>query len=143
MVMMWCAWPLPAPHGAYTHMHEASRTLPPHPCNAGLLNLLYLRYSDCAGNAPGRALLGHMLAAAACPYCAVLEQWMTRGVLDDPYLEFMVVQAQVGWQAKRRGWQAKEGVREEVGRSGPLTTRGARMGGMNGRRRLQCLRLSQ
>lgn len=58
--------------------------------SAGLLNLLLAKQRSLAGDRPGQVLLGRLLEAAAEPYFGILEKWLTRGELDDPYHEFMV-----------------------------------------------------
>jgi gamma-tubulin complex component 2 len=58
--------------------------------SAGLLNLLVAKQRSLAGDRPGQVLLGRLLEAAAEPYFGILEKWLCRGELDDPYHEFMV-----------------------------------------------------
>jgi hypothetical protein len=58
--------------------------------SAGLLNLLHHRLGALGGDAAGRALVERLLAAAAGPYFEILGGWLSTGVLDDPYNEFMV-----------------------------------------------------
>ncbi|KAF6252370.1 Spc98 family-domain-containing protein [Scenedesmus sp. NREL 46B-D3] len=58
--------------------------------SAGLLNLLAAKQRSLAGDRPGQVLLGRLLEAAAEPYFGILEKWLCRGELDDPYHEFMV-----------------------------------------------------
>jgi hypothetical protein len=58
--------------------------------SAGLLNLLTAKQRALAGDRPGQVLLGRLLEAAAEPYFGILEKWLCRGELDDPYHEFMV-----------------------------------------------------
>jgi gamma-tubulin complex component 2 len=58
--------------------------------SAGLLNLLTAKQRSLAGDRPSQLLLGRLLEAAAQPYFGILEKWLCRGELDDPYHEFMV-----------------------------------------------------
>ena len=56
-----------------------------------LLSLLHDAAIVSAGDSPKRALMDHLLAAAAVPYFDMLTQWVTSGAFTDPYGEFMVV----------------------------------------------------
>jgi gamma-tubulin complex component 2 len=59
---------------------------------APLLDLLAARAAAAAGDAAAARLAGRLLRAAAEPYFLMLERWVTEGVVEDPYCEFMVVE---------------------------------------------------
>lgn len=52
-----------------------------------LRGLLSLNYS---GDVKGGELLQHLLSRCAAPYANMLQTWLTRGKVNDPYGEFMV-----------------------------------------------------
>ena len=55
----------------------------------GIVDALRDRCLRCPDDA-GRSCLDELTRAAAVPYLASLRKWLTRGVLDDPYLELPV-----------------------------------------------------
>jgi gamma-tubulin complex component 2 len=55
-----------------------------------LLNLLYDRYMILSGDPLAKNMVGFLLETASMPYFNILEQWIHRGIVDDPFLEFMV-----------------------------------------------------
>lgn len=57
---------------------------------AGLLSFLHTRVSALMGDADAHKLALRLLRAAAEPYFSMLEKWLTQGVIDDPYSEFMI-----------------------------------------------------
>jgi gamma-tubulin complex component 2 len=57
---------------------------------AGLLSLLHTKASALMGDADAHKLALRLLRAAAEPYFSMLEKWLTQGVVDDPYSEFMI-----------------------------------------------------
>jgi Gamma tubulin complex component N-terminal len=59
---------------------------------ASLLNLLHSRAKTSAGNVCGALVLQRLLQDAAAPYFEVLTKWISTGILDDPFSEFMVVE---------------------------------------------------
>lgn len=60
--------------------------------NAGgvLLSLLADRMTLFSGNVATKNLYAYLLAESSKPYFAMLQQWVCRGILDDPYKEFMI-----------------------------------------------------
>lgn len=57
---------------------------------AGLLSLLHTKVGALMGDADAHKLALRLLRAAAEPYFAMLERWLTQGIVDDPYSEFMI-----------------------------------------------------
>jgi len=57
---------------------------------AGLLSLLHAKVSALMGDADAHKLALRLLRAAAEPYFSMLEKWLTQGLVDDPYSEFMI-----------------------------------------------------
>ena len=56
-----------------------------------LLNrLLHLRTNVFAGDLPKQDILSRLIDGASIPYMRLLTSWLEKGVLDDPYGEFMV-----------------------------------------------------
>jgi gamma-tubulin complex component 2 len=56
----------------------------------GLLSLLHTKVSAVMGDADAHKLALRLLRAACEPYFAMLEKWLTQGIVDDPYSEFMI-----------------------------------------------------
>uniref|UniRef100_A0A8C5UXL7 Gamma-tubulin complex component n=1 Tax=Microcebus murinus TaxID=30608 RepID=A0A8C5UXL7_MICMU len=54
------------------------------------LSLLHDRSVSCTGDTQAQELCLHLTKAASAPYFEVLEKWIYRGVIHDPYSEFMV-----------------------------------------------------
>jgi gamma-tubulin complex component 2 len=54
------------------------------------LTLLHERTTSALGNPSAQQLLQLLMEAAAAPYFALLQQWVYKGIIDDPYLEFFV-----------------------------------------------------
>ena len=57
---------------------------------AALLNLLHGMAQQVAGDSTAHELLMRLLHAASVPYLSSLHQWIYKGVVVDPYMEFMV-----------------------------------------------------
>jgi gamma-tubulin complex component 2 len=57
---------------------------------AGLLSLLHNKVGALMGDADAHKLALRLLRAAAEPYFSMLEKWLTQGIVDDPYSEFMI-----------------------------------------------------
>ncbi|CAM6105487.1 unnamed protein product [Calypogeia fissa] len=57
---------------------------------AAILNLLQSQAKAMAGDSSGRALLQKLTQAASVPYFGILEKWVSEGVIDDPYGEFLI-----------------------------------------------------
>lgn len=57
---------------------------------AAILNLLQSQAKSMAGDSSGRALLQKLTQAASVPYFGILEKWVSEGVIDDPYGEFLI-----------------------------------------------------
>ena len=56
-----------------------------------LLNALHgLMSLNYSGDKKGGELLQHLLSRCAAPYAAMLQTWLTRGKVNDPYGEFMI-----------------------------------------------------
>jgi hypothetical protein len=87
----------PTPCCMHAQADAASQEL----TSAGLLNLLHHRLGALGGDAAGRTLVERLLAAAVEPYFEILGGWLSTGVLDDPYNEFMVKVRPAG-----EGWGA-------------------------------------
>jgi hypothetical protein len=73
---------------------------------ASLLNLLHSRARSLSGDSSACAIVQRLLHAATVPYFEVLTKWISAGVLNDPFSEFMVLevpgmdeQAEVNGQA--------------------------------------------
>lgn len=57
-----------------------------------LLDHLHTRAAQLAGDAVACRLVQRLLHAATVPYFEILTKWVSAGVLEDPYEEFMVVE---------------------------------------------------
>ncbi|OAE24597.1 hypothetical protein AXG93_1603s1080 [Marchantia polymorpha subsp. ruderalis] len=57
---------------------------------AAILNLLQTQGTAMAGDSSARALLQKLTQAASAPYFGILERWISEGVIDDPYGEFLI-----------------------------------------------------
>lgn len=57
---------------------------------AGILNLLDNQAAAIAGDSAARSLLQKLLEYASAPYLGILERWVYKGVIDDPYGEFFI-----------------------------------------------------
>ncbi|KAG6545232.1 hypothetical protein Mapa_013344 [Marchantia paleacea] len=57
---------------------------------AAILNLLQTQATAMAGDSSARALLQKLTQAASAPYFGILERWISEGVIDDPYGEFLI-----------------------------------------------------
>ncbi|KAL3685944.1 hypothetical protein R1sor_003966 [Riccia sorocarpa] len=57
---------------------------------AAMLNLLQSQATAMAGDSSARALLQKLTQAASAPYFGILERWISEGVIDDPYGEFLI-----------------------------------------------------
>ncbi|CUG72456.1 gamma-tubulin complex subunit, putative [Bodo saltans] len=62
------------------------------PSGGPLLNLLHAQYVRHSGNRDEERLLAVLLRRAVRPYLSILRQWVTEGVLNDPFHEFFVVE---------------------------------------------------
>lgn len=64
-------------------------------CKGGsLLRLLSLRLEKYAGDPTAKTLLTRILRDSSKPYLRMLEQWTHKGIIDDPYDEFLVIQTE-------------------------------------------------
>ncbi|XP_004700926.1 gamma-tubulin complex component 2 [Echinops telfairi] len=54
------------------------------------LSLLHDRTFNYTGDAQAQELCLYLTKAASVPYFEILEKWIYRGIIDDPYSEFMV-----------------------------------------------------
>ncbi|XP_068817319.1 gamma-tubulin complex component 2 isoform X1 [Capricornis sumatraensis] len=54
------------------------------------LSLLHDRSFSCTGDSQAQELCLYLTTAASVPYFEILEKWIYRGIIDDPYSEFMV-----------------------------------------------------
>uniref|UniRef100_A0A8W4FHT6 Gamma-tubulin complex component n=1 Tax=Sus scrofa TaxID=9823 RepID=A0A8W4FHT6_PIG len=54
------------------------------------LSLLHDRSFSYTGDSQAQELCLHLTKAASTPYFEILEKWIYRGIIDDPYSEFMV-----------------------------------------------------
>jgi len=59
-----------------------------------LLELLYDRYLTFGGDAESQKLYLYFFQKASEPYFAILEKWVYKGIIDDPYKEFMIAENQ-------------------------------------------------
>ncbi|KAL2653900.1 hypothetical protein R1flu_022028 [Riccia fluitans] len=57
---------------------------------AAILNLLQSQATAMAGDTSARSLLQNLTQAASAPYFGILERWISEGVIDDPYGEFLI-----------------------------------------------------
>jgi gamma-tubulin complex component 2 len=57
---------------------------------AAILNLLQSQAKAMAGDSSARTLLQKLTQAASVPYFGILEKWVSEGVIDDPYGEFLI-----------------------------------------------------
>jgi gamma-tubulin complex component 2 len=55
-----------------------------------LLNQLYLFYLENTGDSKAKDLLKSLLINSFNPFLRILSKWIYRGILDDPYHEFMI-----------------------------------------------------
>lgn len=89
-----------------------------------LLDHLHTRASQLAGDAVACRLVQRLLHAATVPYFEILTKWVSEGVLEDPYEEFMVVEdAGVSVEADRDGlaafWSHRHAMRPRLLAPGP------------------------
>ena len=59
---------------------------------ASLLDMLASRCASSAGDAHINRLAHRLLRAASEPYFQSLEKWLCEGVVDDPWMEFMIIE---------------------------------------------------
>ncbi|KAK7083510.1 Gamma-tubulin complex component 2 [Halocaridina rubra] len=63
---------------------------------SAVLNLLHDRMLNLAECNPFKNVMMELTKAAADPYMSMLYEWLNRGIIDDPYEEFMVVDTKTG-----------------------------------------------
>ncbi|CAG9461579.1 unnamed protein product [Pedinophyceae sp. YPF-701] len=80
----------PAMHGLHVAASLAATAAEKSLRGGALLDLLGALRSANAGDASVHAVLHALWVAAARPYLMMLDRWLSEGVLEDPYEEFMV-----------------------------------------------------
>ena len=59
---------------------------------AAILSYLHARADDVVGDPLASKFLSRILASVTAPYFSMLEKWICRAVVDDPYDEFVIMQ---------------------------------------------------
>ncbi|KAL1918322.1 uncharacterized protein VTP21DRAFT_2982 [Calcarisporiella thermophila] len=72
-------------------MHNTKKDLIPLTGKGGsILNLLFDRMKEHSGDTVAKKIYGYLLNVAIQPYNTMVEAWIYRGEIDDPYNEFMI-----------------------------------------------------
>ena len=59
---------------------------------SSVLDLLYEKIKDYSGDQKIQELVYYLAQMASKPYLSMLENWINRGLIKDPYNEFMIVE---------------------------------------------------
>lgn len=61
-------------------------------CGSAIMNLLFEKVLAYSGDAKLQELIFYLAQAASKPYLSMLEDWIYKGLITDPYNEFMIIE---------------------------------------------------